>query len=197
MPGFVADASATLPWCFEDEATPATEALLERLREGSTAVVPAHWSTEVMNGLVMAVRRSRIDFERVARFARDLAALPIRIEPPHAPAAWEAVIRVATRHQLTLRCRLSGLAERTSLPLATLDGGLRKAALVRTSHNPPDDVARAPTRAALAPAVSRLFSTLCRAATQRRRPSVARSGDAARRVRAPQHCPKSLVRNAG
>src|ERR1035437_5278979 len=32
MSGFVADASATLPWCFEEEATPATEALLERLR---------------------------------------------------------------------------------------------------------------------------------------------------------------------
>jgi hypothetical protein len=26
MPGFVADASATLPWCFEEEATPAIEA---------------------------------------------------------------------------------------------------------------------------------------------------------------------------
>jgi predicted nucleic acid-binding protein len=96
MPGFVADASATLPWCFEEEATPSTEALLERLRAGEPAVVPAHWSTEVMNGLIMAVRRSRIDLERVARFARDLAALPIRIEPPHAPAAWDAVIRVAT-----------------------------------------------------------------------------------------------------
>jgi hypothetical protein len=30
--GFVTDASATLPWCFEDEATPETEALLERSR---------------------------------------------------------------------------------------------------------------------------------------------------------------------
>jgi hypothetical protein len=29
MAGFVADASATLPWCFAEEATPATEALLE------------------------------------------------------------------------------------------------------------------------------------------------------------------------
>jgi hypothetical protein len=74
MPGFVADASATLPWCFEveEEATPATEALLERLRAGEPAVVPAHWSTEVMNGLIMAVRRGRIDLERVARFAREL-----------------------------------------------------------------------------------------------------------------------------
>ena len=44
---------------------------------------------------------------------------------------------------------------------------LKPLALVRISHNPPDDVAHAPTRAALAPAVSRLFSTLRRAVTQR------------------------------
>ncbi len=43
--------------------------------------------------------------------------------------------------------------------LLVLDGEFR---LIRTSHNPPDDVARAPTRA-----VSRRFSTLCRAVTQR------------------------------
>jgi len=130
MPGFVADASATLPWCFEEEATPATEALLERLRAGEPGVVPAHWPTEVMNGLVMALRRGRIDLERVARFARDLAALPIRIEPPHGPAVWDAVIRVATKHQLTVYdAAYLELAERTRLPLATLDGDLRTAAL--------------------------------------------------------------------
>jgi predicted nucleic acid-binding protein len=130
MPGFVADASATLPWRFEEEATPATEALLERLRGGETAVVPAHWPTEVMNGLIMAVRRNRIDAEKVARFSRALAALPIRIELPHAPAAWEAVIRVAIKHQLTVYdAAYLELAERTHLPLATLDGDLRKAAL--------------------------------------------------------------------
>ena len=130
MPGFVADVSATLPWCFEDGATPATEALLERLRAGEPAVVPAHWPTEVMNGLVTAVRRGRIDPERVTRFARDLAALPIRIEPPHAPAAWDAVIRMATEYQLTVYdAAYLELAERTRLPLASLDGDLRKAAL--------------------------------------------------------------------
>jgi hypothetical protein len=47
MPGFVADASATLAWCFDDEGTPATEALLERLRLGELAIVPAHWPFEV------------------------------------------------------------------------------------------------------------------------------------------------------
>ena len=83
-----------------------------------------------MNGLIMAVRRGRIDLERVARFARDLAALPIRIEPPRAPAEWDAVIRVAIKHRLTVYdAAYLELAERTGLPLATLDGELRTAAL--------------------------------------------------------------------
>jgi predicted nucleic acid-binding protein len=130
MPGFVADASATLPWCFAEEATAATEALLDRLRTGETAVVPAHWPTEVVNGLIMAMRRSRIDLERVTRFARDLAALPIRIEPPHSPVTWSALIRVAGEHHLTAYdAAYLELAQRTGLPLATLDDDLRKAAL--------------------------------------------------------------------
>jgi predicted nucleic acid-binding protein len=84
-----------------------------------------------MNGLVMAMRRGRIDRASVTRFARDLAALPIRIEPPHTPAAWDAVIRVATKHQLTVYdAAYLELAERARLPLATLDGDLRKASLV-------------------------------------------------------------------
>ena len=62
----------------EEEATPATEALLERLRAGEPAVVPAHWSAEVMNGLIMAVRRGRIDLERVAR--------PLIWRSPNGPA---------------------------------------------------------------------------------------------------------------
>ena len=129
MPGFVTDASATLPWCFADEATPWTEALLDRLQGGEEALVPAHWPVEVMNSLVMAMRRGRIDLDRVARFAGDLSSLAIRIEPPHDPAAWNAVIQVATKHHLTLYdAAYLELAQRTGLPLATLDGDLRKAA---------------------------------------------------------------------
>src|SRR5438093_1132217 len=73
-----------------------------RYHAGEEILVPAHWPTEVMNGLIMAVRRGRIEQERVARFARDLAALPIRIEAAHAPATWDAVIGVASEHQLTV-----------------------------------------------------------------------------------------------
>jgi len=35
MAAFVIDASPTLPWCFADEATQATNALLTRLRAGA------------------------------------------------------------------------------------------------------------------------------------------------------------------
>ncbi len=86
--GFVADASATLPWCFENEATPETEALLDRLSGGEAVIAPAHWPTEVMNGLVVAARRGRIDSERITRFARDLAALPIHVEPLTEKRRW-------------------------------------------------------------------------------------------------------------
>jgi predicted nucleic acid-binding protein len=83
-----------------------------------------------MHGLIMAVRRSRIDRELVTRFVRALAALPIRIEPPHAPAAWDVVIQMAAEHQLTIYdAAYLELAQRTGLPLATLDGDLQKAAL--------------------------------------------------------------------
>jgi predicted nucleic acid-binding protein len=130
MQGFVADASATLPWCFEDESTPATEALLERLRSGESAIVPAHWPTEVMNGIIVAVRRGRVGPETVARFARDLGALPIRIEPPTTPLNWDAIMRVASDYDLTVYdAAYLELAERIGLPLASLDRDLRRAAL--------------------------------------------------------------------
>jgi predicted nucleic acid-binding protein len=129
MPGFIADASAALPWCFVEEATPWTEALLDRLRGGEEIVVPAHWPIEVMNGLVMAVRRSRIDLDRVIRFASDLSWLAIRIQPPYAPAVWNTLIQVATKHRLTMYdAAYLELALRTGLPVATLDGDLQKAA---------------------------------------------------------------------
>ena len=59
MPGFVPDASVTLLWCFDDEATPWTESLLDRLVKGDFAIVPAHWPLEMTNALLMALRQGR------------------------------------------------------------------------------------------------------------------------------------------
>ncbi len=53
---FVVDASVTLAWCFEDEATPKTEAILDRLSD-DTAIVPSLWELEVSNAV-----RDRVGF---------------------------------------------------------------------------------------------------------------------------------------
>ena len=74
MARLVPDASATLSWCFEDEATPWTDALLAKLRAGDEATVPAHWPVEVANALLMAIRRGRISGEKANRFFEDLRA---------------------------------------------------------------------------------------------------------------------------
>ena len=82
---FVVDASVTLTWCFEDEATTWTDGLLDRLRNGDQIVVPAHWPTEISNGMLMALRRKRIQPDRPALFWDVTEKLEARvgIEPTH------------------------------------------------------------------------------------------------------------------
>ncbi len=55
--------------------------LLFDLRTGDTAFVPAHWPLEILNSLLVAVRRGRIPREKIERFWSDLTALAIRVEP--------------------------------------------------------------------------------------------------------------------
>ncbi|HEY3826632.1 MAG TPA: type II toxin-antitoxin system VapC family toxin [Bryobacteraceae bacterium] len=129
MPAFVADASVTLSWCFEEERTPATEALLDRLRSGESAIVPTHWPVEVMNGLITAMRRERIAPETVVRFVRDLTSLHIRVEQCPLSPEWNALMQLATKHRLTAYdAAYLELAVRNKFRLATLDNDLRKAA---------------------------------------------------------------------
>ncbi len=126
---FVVDASATLPWCFPDEATAATEALLDRIAAGEQAIIPAHWLTEVSNGLLMATRRKRIDRPRAEQLLDRLAALRIAIEPPLSVKQAHATFALSITHKLTFYDAVYlDLALRTSLPLATLDSALIGAA---------------------------------------------------------------------
>ena len=74
---FVADASVSLAWCFEDEASTLADKLLDRLRQGDRIVVPAHWPTEISNGLLVASRRKRIKADQPGLFWDELARLPI------------------------------------------------------------------------------------------------------------------------
>ena len=129
MARLVADASATLTWCFEDEAMPWTDALLADLRAGDEAMVPAHWPAEVANALLIAVRRGRISREKANRFFLDLRALPIRIDAESSETVFDQAFKLAEKYSLTVYdAAYLELAFREGLPLATLDNDLRKAA---------------------------------------------------------------------
>ena len=129
MEAFVVDASVTLPWCFEDEATPWTERLLDRLRGGDQILVPAHWPIEISNGMLMALRRKRIQPGRSELFWDELAALPITVELPLSPDQAKTVLALCEQYALTVYDgAYLELAKRRSLPLATLDSALLKAA---------------------------------------------------------------------
>ena len=126
---FVVDASAALAWCFEDETSSRTDGLLERLRQGDRIVVPAHWPTEILNGLLIASRRKRIKIGQPTLFWDELARLPIETELPLAVPQAKMVLALSQKHGLTVYdAAYLELAQRRQLPLGTLDADLRKAA---------------------------------------------------------------------
>lgn len=72
MSAFVPDASVTLPWCFEDERTPYTQALLASLAGGYVAKVPSHWPIELLNALIQAKKRRRVSDAQIRSFLINL-----------------------------------------------------------------------------------------------------------------------------
>ncbi|MBK6974640.1 MAG: type II toxin-antitoxin system VapC family toxin [Sterolibacteriaceae bacterium] len=124
----VVDSSVALTWCFEDERTPATMALLDQVTE-TGAIAPALWPLEILNGLAMAERRGRLDAERRERLAGFLRELPVALDNETATQAWTLTAQLSARFRLTLYdAAYLELAQRLRLPLATLDQELRAAA---------------------------------------------------------------------
>lgn len=117
-----------MAWCFEDEATPATEDVLDQVVE-SNAFVPSIWRFEVGNALQMAIRRKRIsDVFRDDALAK-LLAMPITVDAETDAHAWTTALRLSGRFGLTLYdAAYVELAQRRGLPLASLDQEMRAAA---------------------------------------------------------------------
>ena len=131
MPSFVADASVTLPWCFHDETTPFTDGLLSRLIAGEGIAVPAHWTAEVLNGVIKGKQRGRVDDSTIKQFFESLRSFEISIDEGSGLALFEKTRDLAERHRLTAYdAAYLELAIRSGLPLATLDDALRRAATV-------------------------------------------------------------------
>jgi predicted nucleic acid-binding protein len=132
---FVLDCSATLPWVFGDEATPACDALLDQLGAGARAWVPSLWHLELGNVLLGAKRRNRIDQAGIEAFLSQLAVYDIAVDDQTTERAWQKTLDLAMQYNLsTYDAAYLELALRRGVPLATLDSALITAA--RTSGVP-------------------------------------------------------------
>ena len=128
MSGFVLDASITLAWCFEDEASRATDDILERL-SSEPAFAPALWRLEIGNVLVLAERKKRIDFAKIADFIGSINSLDIRIDKETNTTIFNDIIKLAYNEKITTYdATYLELAMRLGLPLATQDMLLKKVA---------------------------------------------------------------------
>jgi predicted nucleic acid-binding protein len=127
---FVLDNTVTMAWCFTDEATRFTEALLRRLSDlTDIAIVPALWLYEVVNVTELVVRKGRITAEKAHAFLESLADLPIAIENPVLPQMFVSVRALVGKYRLTAYdASYLELAIRHNLPIASSDKALLKAA---------------------------------------------------------------------
>ena len=128
MNGVVIDSSVALSWCFEDEATPETDALFDHVRDKG-AVVPGLWHLELGNVLLQAERRGRIKAADVAVRLGLIAELPISVDQETTSRAWREIISIARSERLTTYdATYLELAVRYQLPLLTKDAELAEAA---------------------------------------------------------------------
>jgi len=128
MSDLVLDVSLSRAWCFADEATAESWAILELLQTGQ-AQVPALWLWETANVLVQAERRGRISPAAIRTFLGLLEGLPISVDQPGTASAWHDTLALARSHRLTsYDAAYLELALRRGLPLASRDQALQAAA---------------------------------------------------------------------
>lgn len=123
----VLDASVTIAWLYSERTTPAIDLIFNRI-EVASAWVPNLWKLEVANVLLMGIRRKRHDQGFRDAALVDLGDLPIQVDRDTDAFAWNITARLADRHNLSLYdAAYLELAMRREIPLASLDGDLRKA----------------------------------------------------------------------
>lgn len=129
---FVLDASIALRWCFGDGSAndkANAESVLLAIRQGSRVVVPPIWPLEIGNVLLRAERAGQVDRSRINKFLELLGNMPISIDDAASRRALTETLGIAGNRGLsTYDASYLELAAQESLPLASLDGKLSKAA---------------------------------------------------------------------
>jgi predicted nucleic acid-binding protein len=129
MKPIVIDGSTTIGFVLQDEHGDAALKTLEAIEQGATVIVPAHWCTEVANGLIMAERRKRASQADISEGLGLVAALSVETDAETAKHAFGVTASLARQHHLTIYdAAYLELAIRRGASLSTTDGALMKAA---------------------------------------------------------------------
>lgn len=121
----VPDVSAILALAFDDEDAEYAGRVIEAIA-ADEAVVPTLFWFEIRNALLMGERRKRLAPDRTTAFLEDLALLPFVVDDVPREGV---VMDLSRRHTLTVYdATYLELAQRKSVPLATIDGAMVKAA---------------------------------------------------------------------
>jgi len=124
----VIDASVALAWCFPDESSDFADAVLSEV-EHQELIVPAIWSVEVSNALLVGERRKRIREAEIRQFVQLLDRLAIFEDSQPAAQAMAGILPLARTHNLSAYdAAYLEVAVRHRALLATLDGALLRAA---------------------------------------------------------------------
>jgi predicted nucleic acid-binding protein len=124
----VIDASVALAWGLADEASEQAERVLVGI-EGCEVVVPALWTVEITNALVVAERRKRIREPDIRRFVELLGGLAVRLDALGLVESVSNLLPLAREYGLpAYDAAYLDVALRHEAALASLDERLQKAA---------------------------------------------------------------------
>ncbi len=130
---FVLDASVTMRWLTKDgSATDLAYAnyILDQFLDPTMRIhVPSHWPLEITNVMLRPERLAVIDEAASENFLNTIQLAPVIVDLATAEHAFRDTLAMARQYRLTpYDAAYLELAKRLSVPLATLDKDLRRAA---------------------------------------------------------------------
>ena len=132
MRQLVVDASVAIAWVHPGQATPATDALLAAVGQGTQIVVPSLWPVEMANVLLVLERRRKLRADERTLALAALRNLACSVDHEMSALALTDLSQLATELSLSVYdAAYLELAVRLNVPLACKDGPLREAARKR------------------------------------------------------------------
>jgi predicted nucleic acid-binding protein len=128
-PAWVIDSSVGFAWIHPNQATEATNRVLNEIEDGAAIVVPTLWFSEIANSLLVLQRRKKLTAAERKAALETLSNLPMTVDEEAGKAAFGKTSELAEQYDLSVYdATYLELAIRRKLPLASRDDALNSAA---------------------------------------------------------------------